>query len=167
MNKQTMVIGIVVLLLVLGGVFVMSQQKSPTPESTEFFEENTGDETLEFDQNATDEALMKDSESTLSGSPTAMDSETEVQSFTIEGSSFKFSLPEIKVKQGDKVKVTFVNKGGTHDWVLEGYNVRTQVLSAGASETVEFTADKAGTFAYYCSVGEHRKLGMEGKLIVE
>jgi plastocyanin len=28
-------------------------------------------------------------------------------------------------------------------------------------------ADKKGTFEYYCSVGQHRALGMKGKLVVE
>ena len=35
------------------------------------------------------------------------------------------------------------------------------------SAEVEFVASIAGTFEYYCSVGEHRAKGMKGNLIVE
>ena len=33
--------------------------------------------------------------------------------------------------------------------------------------TAEFTADKVGSFEYYCSVGSHRSMGMKGVLKVE
>jgi hypothetical protein len=45
-------------------------------------------------------------------------------------------------------------------------NLAEQV-GAGASDVVEFTADKAGTFEYYCSVGNHRAMGMKGTLTVK
>ncbi|KKT09719.1 MAG: Plastocyanin [candidate division WWE3 bacterium GW2011_GWB2_43_22] len=56
---------------------------------------------------------------------------------------------------------------GTHDLRLDEFNVATKLLKAGETDTVEFTADKAGVFEYYCSVGEHRKMGMVGTLTVE
>lgn len=90
-----------------------------------------------------------------------------VKSFTVEGTPFAFSLNEIRVNQGDKVKITFVNKEGLHDFVLDEFGVKTQRIGAGLSETVEFTADKKGTFEYYCSVGQHRQQGMKGNFIVQ
>ncbi len=91
----------------------------------------------------------------------------EVKEFVVNGNDFKFDVTEIRVKVGDKVKVTFKNTGGFHDWVLDEFNVKTAQLKDGAEETVEFVAEKAGTFEYYCSVGKHRQMGMVGKLIVE
>ncbi len=41
------------------------------------------------------------------------------------------------------------------------------LLLVSGKTFVEFTADKKGTFEYYCSVGEHRVNGMKGKFIVE
>ena len=90
-----------------------------------------------------------------------------VKTFTVEGSSFKFSPSNMTVKKGDTVRVTFKNTSGFHDWVLDEFNVRTKQIAAGAEETVEFVADKAGSFEYYCSVGSHRQMGMVGTLIVE
>ncbi len=90
------------------------------------------------------------------------------QAITVKGGEFYYQPNEIRVKKGTKVTVTFINENGLHDWVLEGYdNVRTAKLQGGKSETLTFTADKAGSFTYYCSVGQHRQMGMKGTLIVE
>lgn len=90
-----------------------------------------------------------------------------IKEFTVEGSSFKFAPTIIRVKSGDIVKVTFKNIEGIHDFVIDEFKVATKQIAGGKSETVEFVADKAGTYEYYCSVGQHRKNGMLGKLIVE
>lgn len=90
-----------------------------------------------------------------------------VQEITVTGSNFKFDKSEIRVKQGDKVKITFKNSGGTHDFVIDELNVKTPVIQSGEEEVAEFTADKAGTFEFYCSIGTHRTMGMKGNLIVE
>lgn len=89
------------------------------------------------------------------------------KSFTVIGDNFAYDLKEIKVKKGDKVRITFRNAEGFHDWKLDEFNVATAKLQAATEETVEFVADKSGTFEYYCSVGSHRAMGMVGKLIVE
>ena len=89
-----------------------------------------------------------------------------IQEFDISGAPFKFSVKEIRVKQGDIVRINFTNSEGLHDWVLDEFNARTKQLKAGESETVEFVADKKGTFEYYRSVGTHRPQGMAGTLIV-
>lgn len=91
----------------------------------------------------------------------------EVREFTVEGGMFYFSPAEIEVNVGDTVRITFKNTEGMHDWVLDAFNVRTAVLSAGQEETIEFVASRAGTFEYYCSVGNHRAQGMVGNLIVK
>lgn len=93
----------------------------------------------------------------------------EVKTFEVEGKPFEFSVKEIRVKEGDRVRVTFKNTEGMHDFVVEGLDVRTKQIQAGESDTVEFVANKKGTYEYYCSVGNgfHRQQGMVGKLIVE
>lgn len=89
------------------------------------------------------------------------------KTFVVEGDNFKFAPAELRVKQGDTVVINFKNTGGFHDWVLDEFNARTKQLGDGASETITFVADKKGTFEYYCSVGQHRQMGMKGNLIVE
>lgn len=90
-----------------------------------------------------------------------------IKEFKVIGTKFSFDVTEIKVKQGDKVKITFVNKEGLHDWRVDEFDAKTKVINEGETDTVEFVASKTGKFEYYCSVGEHRKLGMKGFLIVE
>ena len=92
--------------------------------------------------------------------------------FTLTGENYKFILdgkesPELKVKEGDKVIIKFTNTAGLHNWILDEFNVATKQVKTGESSSVEFIADKRGTFEYYCSVGGHRFEGMKGNLIVE
>jgi len=103
-----------------------------------------------------------------SGTPAAQAAETgDVQTFTVTGDNFAYDLKEIKVKKGDKVRIVFKNAEGFHDFKLDEFGLATAKLAAGGEETLEFTADKTGTFEYYCSVGKHRSMGMKGNLIVE
>ena len=90
-----------------------------------------------------------------------------VKEFTVVGDDFAFDTKEIKVNKGDTVRITFENKEGFHDWVIDEFKAKTKQIKAGEKETIEFIADKAGTFEYYCSVGQHRKMGMKGNLIVQ
>ncbi len=106
-------------------------------------------------------------ENTPQPAPTPPVSSPSVKEITVTGSNFKFDPAEIKVKKGDTVKITFVNSSGFHDWVLDEFNVKTKQFMGPGQEIVEFVADKAGSFEYYCSVGTHRQMGMKGKLIVE
>lgn len=77
-----------------------------------------------------------------------------------------FSLNEIKVKKGDTVKITITNTAGTHDFTLDEFGIKKDT-PLNQPVTVEFVADKAGTFEYYCSKYNHRQLGQKGNLIVE
>jgi nitrosocyanin len=90
-----------------------------------------------------------------------------VKEFTVTGSNFAFVPNELKVKKGDTVKITFKNSGGMHDFVLDEFKAKTDIIKGGEQAEVTFTADKAGSFEYYCSVGSHRAMGMKGTLIVE
>ncbi len=92
---------------------------------------------------------------------------TTTRSFTVSGENFEFSPDSIVVKKGDTVRLTFRSIGGSHDLRIEDYEIGTKVLANGAQETLTFEADTAGTFAYYCSVGNHRAMGMEGTLTVQ
>lgn len=89
-----------------------------------------------------------------------------VKTFNVSATSFSFNLKTITVNKGDTVKIVVTNSGGQHDFVIDEFNKRTPILGSGQSSTIEFVADKTGTFEYYCSVGTHRQMGMKGNLIV-
>lgn len=113
-------------------------------------------------------AEVSPTESSTEVSPVASTSEdTQIKEFVVKGDDFSFDVKEIKVKQGDKVRIVFKNIVGFHDWKIDEFNAATKKIKAGESDSIEFIADKKGTFEYYCSVGSHRAKGMKGNLIVE
>ena len=92
--------------------------------------------------------------------------EASVKEFTVTGGNFAFSPTSLSVNKGDTVRITFKNAEGFHDFVIDEFDVATKQISAATEETVEFVADQAGSFEFYCSVGQHRQLGMKGTLTV-
>jgi plastocyanin len=104
---------------------------------------------------------------TPSPSPARTPEALELEEITITGHSFSFTPSRITVHKGDNVRITFKNAGGFHDLVVDELGLRTKQINAGEEDSIEFTADKTGLFAYYCSVNNHRAMGMEGTLIVE
>ena len=76
-------------------------------------------------------------------------------------------MEALTLKKGDRVKITFKNSQGFHDFVIDEYSLASKKTQSPTEEVLEFTADKVGSFEYYCSVGSHRQMGMKGTLIVE
>lgn len=91
----------------------------------------------------------------------------EMKMFDVGGSNFSFDVEEIRVKEGDTVMIHFTSTGGFHDWVVDEFDAATDQVNTGESTSVTFVASKAGTYEYYCSVGNHRAQGMMGTLVVE
>ena len=108
-----------------------------------------------------------------SPSPVSAQSETmdngeaeEIKEFVINGNNFSFSPNTITVQRGDRVRITFVNTGGFHDLKIDEFNVATAQIQGNNRDAVEFTADRSGSFEFYCSIGNHRAMGMKGTLFV-
>jgi plastocyanin len=101
------------------------------------------------------------SSASVSSTPSA-----QVKEFTLEARNFSFSQTDLTVKKDDRVRIVLTSVDGPHDWVIDEFNARTKVIGNGQSDTIEFTADKTGTFEYYCSVDGHRQMGMKGSLTV-
>ncbi|MDZ4205655.1 MAG: plastocyanin/azurin family copper-binding protein [Patescibacteria group bacterium] len=91
---------------------------------------------------------------------------TNIKEFSVDEIPFSLSLSTIAVNLGDTVRITVKNKKGTHDLKIAEFNASTRTLNVGEEEVITFVADKLGTFEYYCSVGNHRALGMVGTLFV-
>ena len=89
-----------------------------------------------------------------------------VREIEVNSSGLRFTPNEIHVNLGDTVRITYRNGGGRHDWVIDEFDAATPVIAAGQSSTVEFVADQAGTFEFYCSIPGHRASGMVGNLVV-
>jgi nitrous-oxide reductase len=82
-----------------------------------------------------------------------------------------FSPDIVRVKQGDKVHLHVTNveqaKDATHGLAIGGQNINVS-LEPGKHVNIEFTADKAGVFPFYCTeFCSALHLEMAGYLLVE
>ncbi|MEK7557345.1 MAG: cupredoxin domain-containing protein [Patescibacteria group bacterium] len=166
-NKGLVAGGLIVLVVVIVGLIMWANRANAPvgvnePEGTAMEQDLTGQE---YPAGSVPAAVL--SPVPVSPSPPAAAAGT-VKEFAVVASEFKFSVPEMRVKQGDTVRVTLTNGGAMpHDWRVDEFGAATKVISKGQTDTVEFVASKKGTFEYYCSVGQHRANGMVGKLVVE
>ena len=82
-------------------------------------------------------------------------------------SALKFDKTELTAKAG-KVTITMDNPSDIpHAVEIEGNGVEEEGETVGKGGKSVATADlKAGTYDFYCPVGNHRGAGMEGKLTV-
>lgn len=158
MNRNLVIGIVVVFLLIAGGWFLLKDRMMDSDG------DNDGDLMMQASSAPSDIMMSSPSGEMESTNSSMMETGDAI---VVTGSNFKFDKSEIRVKQGDTVKITFKNTQGFHDFVIDEYNVKTKQQNGPAEETVTFVADKPGTFEYYCSVGQHRAMGMKGNLIVE
>ena len=87
--------------------------------------------------------------------------------YTIENGTAhpQFSVKEIIVNKGDTVRININATKGRHDFTIDEYDLYKETPT-GKVTTIEFVADKAGEFVYYCAQPGHRALGHWGTLKV-
>jgi len=84
------------------------------------------------------------------------------------GGALKFDKTKLSAKAG-KITITMDNPSDVpHAVEIEGNGVEEEGQTVGKGGKSTATADlKAGTYDFYCPVGNHRAEGMEGKLTVQ
>lgn len=84
---------------------------------------------------------------------------------SMESGNFFFSPSSIAAEPGQTVVITIEQNAGTHTLVIDEIGYKSGV---SIGDVLTFTAPTdPGSYAYYCDVGSHRALGMEGTLIVQ
>lgn len=147
---KKIVVGVVLLLFVAGaGILLLSNQAGKNTKTL---------------SPGTQQAVVSP---TVMATTTPSSTQSAVREFTITAQNFSFTPKQIAVNKGDTVKITFKNVDGFHDFMLDAFQVASKKISAGQEDVVTFIADKAGSFPYYCSIGNHRAMGMEGTLTVK
>ena len=65
----------------------------------------------------------------------------------------KFLPQTVTVLKGDTVKIVLnnIDMDMDHGFAIDAYGIN-QVVKAGQTITIEFTADKAGVFTFYCTI---------------
>jgi cytochrome c oxidase subunit 2 len=91
----------------------------------------------------------------------------DVKTFDVIASRFKFEPATITVAQGDSVRLRLHSTDRTHGIAIKAFRVKALIPKIGEAVTVEFVADRAGTFDFtcseYCGTGHG---GMKGRLVV-
>lgn len=116
------------------------------------------------------ESAATSSTSLTVSSPPGVPPETtdaNVKVIEVEAGSFYYKPNVIEVAKGQKVKIVLTAVSMMHDFNIDELGVKMPITKNGDTGTVEFTADKVGTFEYYCSVGQHRANGQVGKITVK
>ena len=124
MNK--MLIGIVIAIILLGGVFLWSRGNSPQMQN-----------------------MPTQTQGQAQKSPTSEAAQAATGQTTVTIQNFAFSPATLTVKVGDKV--TWTNKdSAAHSATADDGSFDTGVLQNGESGSVTFS--KPGTYTYHCSI---------------
>lgn len=170
MKKTTIALSLVILSFLMTGCSpadqntAQTQQENGTNDTAAVTQTQQKNGTMTMEPQTPPELTSQQSEQLKAGESAH---EPTTLTFDVNGGNFYFTPSIIKVKKGDTVKIVFKNDGGMHNWVLDEFDVTMNPNKTGETSTVEFVADKTGTFEYYCSVGQHRQMGMKGTLVVE
>ncbi|HVN05121.1 MAG TPA: cupredoxin domain-containing protein [Bryobacteraceae bacterium] len=93
--------------------------------------------------------------------------QTAVTEIKMTAKKYEFDPSQIKVKQGDHVRLIITATDRDHGIKIAAFHIE-QELKKGEPTTIEFTADKTGTFPFecskFCGLGHKR---MKGELVVE
>ncbi len=79
-----------------------------------------------------------------------------------------WSPARIVVKRGQTVRLRILAEDVTHGFQLLHFGVDAGAIKTGTTKVVEFTADRAGEFPFYCSVRcSPLHMALMGTLVVE
>jgi plastocyanin len=106
----------------------------------------------------------------LAVQPRPAEPETVLTAIAEIATDNKFSVTSVRVPVNTEVTLTLENRGvALHNWHVlnltdaQGKEIKTELLSGGASQTIRFTIDKVGVYNFQCDV---HPVEMRGQLAV-
>ena len=165
MTKYAIIIAVLIIIAV--GVYstVKSYQSKPSEENQEMMD-STGlndDSMMNEDEEKKAQMTTEQTKQVQMGEDTS----TKKKVFDLTGGNFYFLPNKFTVNQGDEVTIKLTSKKGMHDFAIDEFKAKTVVASEGKTAETTFVASKAGAFEFYCSVGNHKAMGMVGILEVK
>ena len=96
----------------------------------------------------------------------AQDQAPNRREFTLVARDYRFSPSRLEVTQDDLVKLTVQSEDVAYSVTIDEYRLSRRV-PAGGSTTIEFRADRVGTFPFYSNMtSDARHAEMRGELVV-
>lgn len=96
----------------------------------------------------------------------AQDQAPNRREFNVAARDFRFSPDRLEVMQDDLVKLTITSADVAYGFAVDDYRLSKRV-PAGGSTTLEFRADRVGTFPFYSNMtSDERHAKMRGELVV-
>jgi cytochrome c oxidase subunit 2 len=85
----------------------------------------------------------------------------------INAYNYGFAISPAEINKGDIVRIRLRNQDGMHGLAIPAFDIDSGPIAPGEETTLEFIADKSGSFDYYCNVpcGSGHS-NMKGKLVV-
>lgn len=100
------------------------------------------------------------------------ETDPNMQNIEVVAQNLSFAPNELRVKPGQKVQITLVNKGETDHNIKfelpEGEQELRENVQPGKRAGLRFTTpEKKGIYTFYSPVASQKDRGMTGKLVVE
>lgn len=90
-----------------------------------------------------------------------------VRTIDVIASRFKFEPSIIPITEGERIRLRLRSADRDHQFAIKAFRVKALIPKTGQAVTVDFVADRAGTFEFtcaeYCGTGHS---GMKGRLVV-
>jgi heme/copper-type cytochrome/quinol oxidase subunit 2 len=102
----------------------------------------------------------------LFAAPASQDQAPNRRDFTLNARDYRFSPDRLEVSQDDLVKLTIRSDDIAYSVTIDEYRISKRV-PAGGETTLEFRADRPGTFPFYSNLTtDSRHAAMRGQLVV-
>lgn len=86
--------------------------------------------------------------------------------FTITAKNYAFTPSRIEVGRDERVHLTIEGADQVHSFALDEFRIARRI-PPGTSTVIEFRADRAGSFTFYCNIGADPGCkAMRGTLVV-
>jgi heme/copper-type cytochrome/quinol oxidase subunit 2 len=102
----------------------------------------------------------------LTARPNAQDKAPNRRSFALTARNYAFAPDRIDATKDDLVRITIEGRDQAHSFAIDEYRIARRIPPDGTT-TVEFRADRTGTFAYYCNISTDPECHkMRGTLVI-
>lgn len=128
---------------------------------------NTNTTTTDSNTDAAGTFEANSNEANTNDTPTLDAAESTVKEFDVVARQFEFVPGTITVNTGDTVKLNVTSEDVPHGISISAFGV-SQSFDSNSTKTIEFVADKAGTYPIVCSVAcGAGHSSMKGTLVVQ